>query len=74
MEQLQRFVDPLRLTVLDKMAALKPIEEKTKLKPSYLLLIILVILLLLSSVLHTHYLLTSIVCYLAPAYLSFLAL
>jgi len=39
-----------------------------------MLLILLAVLLLLSPVIYTHGLLTSIVCYLAPAYLSFLAL
>lgn len=56
------------------MPALKFIEEKYKIKPSVVLLIAFVLLLLLSPILNTHGLLTSIVCYLIPAYLSFIAL
>jgi receptor expression-enhancing protein 5/6 len=56
------------------MPALKFIEEKYKIKPSVVLLIAFVLLLLLSPILNTHSLLTSIVCYLIPAYLSFIAL
>ena len=74
MEQLQPFIEPLRLKALDSMPQLNIIEEKTTLKPSYALLVALAALFVLSPVLQSHYLLTSLVCYVAPAYLSFLAL
>lgn len=43
-------------------------------KPSVILLIVFVVLLALSPILKTYAILTSIVCYLIPAYLSFIAL
>ncbi len=74
MEQLNKFIEPLKFQALDRMQSLKFIEEKYKVKPSIVLLIAFVVLLLLTPFLHTHAILTSIVCYLIPAYLSFLAL
>jgi hypothetical protein len=56
------------------MPSLKIVEEKVKLKPSVVLLILFVVLIVLSPFLKTHNLLTSIICYLIPAYLSFIAL
>lgn len=56
------------------MDSLKFIEAKYKVKPSVVLLIVFVVLLILSPILNTHNILTSIVCYLIPAYLSFIAL
>jgi receptor expression-enhancing protein 5/6 len=56
------------------MQSLKIIEEKLKIKPSLALLLLFVVLLVLSPLLNTHALLTSVVCYLIPAYLSFIAL
>ena len=56
------------------MQSLKFIEEKYNIKPSVLLLIIFVILLVLSPIFKTYAIMTSLVCYLIPAYLSFLAL
>jgi hypothetical protein len=50
------------------------VQEKYKLKPSIVAVGLFVLLLLLSPVLGTHSLLTSVVCYLIPAYLSFRAL
>ena len=56
------------------MQSLKFIEEKYNVKPSVLLLIVFVILLVLSPIFKTYAIMTSLVCYLIPAYLSFLAL
>ena len=56
------------------MQGLAFIEQKYKVKPSVLALGIFIVLLALSPILHTHSLLTSVVCYLVPGYLSFLAL
>lgn len=56
------------------MPSLKIIEEKFKVKPSVVLLILFVVLILLTPFLKTHSILTSIICYLIPAYLSFIAL
>lgn len=67
-------MEPLRFQALDRIPQLQIVEEKTKLKPSYLFLIIFALLLLLSPILRTHGIMTSLVCYLVPAYLSFLAL
>ena len=67
-------MEPLRFQALDRMPQLQIIEEKTKLKPSYIFLIFFALLLLLSPFLKTHGIMTSLVCYLIPAYLSFLAL
>jgi len=64
----------LKFQALDRMQSLQFIEEKYKVKPSALLLIGFVVLLVLTPLLNTHSILTSIVCYLIPAYLSFLAL
>lgn len=74
MDQLSRYIEPLKFQALDRMESLKIIEEKTKVKPSVLLLIVFVLLLLLSPIFKTHTIMTSLVCYLIPAYLSFLAL
>jgi receptor expression-enhancing protein 5/6 len=56
------------------MDSLKFIEVKYKVKPSVVLLVLFLLLLLLSPILNTRNILTSIVCYLIPAYLSFIAL
>ena len=74
MDQLNKYIEPLQFKPLDNMASLKVIEEKTKMKPSVLLLVFFVVMLILSPVLKTYTILTSLVCYLIPAYLSFLAL
>ena len=74
MDQVNRYIEPLQFKALDSMPSLKGIEEKTKLKPSVLLLIVFALLLALSPILKTYTILTSIVCYLIPAYLSFIAL
>lgn len=74
MELVNKFIQPLQFEALDKMPALKSLEEKYKIKPSSVLLIAFLILLVLSPILNTHNILTSIVCYLIPAYLSFIAL
>lgn len=74
MEQLNKFIEPLKFQPLDRMQSLKFIEEKYNIKPSLVLLGLLAAMLLLSPLLHTHAIVTSLVCYLIPAYLSFLAL
>jgi hypothetical protein len=74
MEQVNRLLEPLKLESLDQIPALKVIKDKLNIQPSVLLLIVLLVLILLSPYLRTHALMTSIVCYLVPAYLSFLAL
>lgn len=74
MDQLNKWIEPLKFQALDRMQSLQFVEEKYKVKPSVVLLIVFVVLLVLSPLLNTHALLTSIVCYLIPAYLSFLAL
>ena len=74
MDQLNKYIEPMQFKPLDNMTCFKVIEEKTKLKPSVVLLIFFVIMLVLSPILKTYTLLTSLVCYLIPAYLSFLAL
>ena len=74
MEQLNKFIEPLKFQALDKIPSLKIIQEKLNIQPSVLLLIVFVVLLLLSPFLKTHTIMTSLVCYLIPAYLSFLAL
>lgn len=74
MEQVNKWIEPLKFQALDRMQSLQFVEEKYKVKPSVVLLIAFVVLLVLSPLLNTHALLTSIVCYLIPAYLSFLAL
>ncbi len=74
MELVKKFIQPLQFEALDKMPALRFLEEKYKIKPSAVLLIVFVVLLLLSPILNTHSILTSIICYLIPAYLSFIAL
>ena len=74
MELVNKFIQPLQFEALDKLPALKFVEEKYKIKPSAVLLIVFVVLLVLSPILNTHSILTSIVCYLIPAYLSFIAL
>lgn len=74
MSLLNKIVEPLQLSALDRLPALRFVEEKYKVKPSLAAIALFVVLLILSPVLGTHSLLTSIVCYLVPAYLSFLAL
>lgn len=74
MSLLNKLVEPLQLSVLDRLPALSFVEEKYKVKPSLAAIALFVLLLILSPVFGTHSLLTSIVCYLIPAYLSFLAL
>ena len=74
MSLINRIIEPLQLSALDRLPALRFIEEKYKVKPSLAAIGLFVLLLLLSPVLGTHSLLTSLVCYLVPAYLSFLAL
>lgn len=64
----------MQFQALDRMQSLHFIEEKYKVKPSVVLLGVFAALLILSPILKTHALLTSIVCYLIPAYLSFVAL
>jgi receptor expression-enhancing protein 5/6 len=71
---LNKIIEPLRPTALDKLPALKFIEEKYNLKPSNAAILIFLVLLLLSPLLKTHSLLTSIICYLIPAFLSYRAL
>lgn len=56
------------------MPSLKVIEEKTKLKPSWALLLSLGLLVLFSPLLNTYGIVISLICYLVPAYLSFIAL
>jgi len=56
------------------MQSLRFVEEKYQVKPSAVLLITFVVLLMLSPLLNTHGVLISIICYLIPAYLSFVAL
>lgn len=74
MDQLNKWIEPLKFQALDRMQSLQFVEERYKVKPSVVLLIAFVVMLVLSPLLNTHSLLTSIVCYLIPAYLSFLAL
>jgi len=74
MDQLKKYLEPLKLETLDRLPGLSFIETKYKVKPSYVLLGLFAILLILSPILNTHSLLTSIICYLIPAYLSFIAL
>ena len=74
MEQLNLIPEWLRPVHLDKMPRLAFIEQNYKVKPSVVGLGLFVAMLLLSPILHTHSLLTSVVCYLVPGYLSFLAL
>ena len=74
MEQVNKYIEPLKFKKLDKISSLKFVKEKLNIQPSVLLLIIFVVLLLLSPFLKTHTIMTSLVCYLIPAYLSFLAL
>lgn len=74
MSLVSKFVEPLQLTALDQLPALKFVHEKYGLKPSQAAILLFVLLLLLSPFLSTHSLLTSIVCYLVPAFLSYKAL
>jgi hypothetical protein len=74
MEFAKAFIEPLQLTFLDKLPNLKFVEQQYNVKPSIVAIAAFVLLLLLSPLLNTHSLLTSLVCYLIPAYLSFLAL
>lgn len=74
MEQLNAIPEWLRPVHLDKLQGLAFFEEKYKVKPSVVGLGVFLGLLILSPLLHTHSLLTSVVCYLVPGYLSFLAL
>jgi receptor expression-enhancing protein 5/6 len=74
MSLLNRIIEPLQLQTLDQLPALKFVEEKYKVKPSFAAIGLFVLLLLISPLLNTYSLLTSLVCYLVPAYLSFLAL
>ena len=54
MEQLNKFIEPLKFQALDRMQSLKFIEEKYKVKPSIVLLIAFVVLLLLTPFLHLY--------------------
>lgn len=74
MSLLNRIIEPLQLSALDRLPALRFVEEKYKVKPSLAAIVLFVVMLFLSPLLGTHSLLTSLVCYLIPAYLSFLAL
>lgn len=74
MEMIKNVLAPLQLDVLDRMPALKSIEEKYSVKPSIAVVAGFFVLLLISPLLNTYALMTSFVCYLLPAYFSFLAL
>lgn len=74
MSLLNKIIEPLQLGTLDRLPALRFVEEKYKVKPSLAAIALFALLLLLSPILGMHSLLTSFVCYLIPAYLSFLAL
>lgn len=74
MSLLSKFIEPLQLTALDELPALKFIPEKYNIKASQAAILLFILLLLLSPVLSTHSLLTSLVCYLIPAFLSYRAL
>lgn len=74
MEYVEKYIGPLKFEALDQLESLKFIEQKYKVKPSAVLLIAFAVLILLSPFLNTHNILASIVCYLIPAYLSFVAL
>lgn len=74
MSLFKRIVEPLQLSALDRLPALRFVEEKYNVKPSLAAVVLFAVLLLLSPLLGTHSLLTSVICYLIPAYLSFLAL
>jgi receptor expression-enhancing protein 5/6 len=74
MSLVNRIIEPLQLEALDRLPALRFVEEKYKLKPSLAAVALFAVLLLLAPLLGTYSLMTSLVCYLVPAYLSFLAL
>jgi receptor expression-enhancing protein 5/6 len=74
MQEVEKIFQQLKLDSLDRLPGLAFVEKKYKVKPSLIFVIVFVVLLVLAPILNTHSLLTSLVCYLIPAYLSFLAL
>jgi receptor expression-enhancing protein 5/6 len=74
MEKINSLLDTLHLSSLDGLPGLTFIQSKYGLRPSLVLVGLLGVLLALSPFFNTYSLLTSIICYLIPAYLSFLAL
>jgi receptor expression-enhancing protein 5/6 len=74
MDQINSVMDSLRFTSLDALPGLTFIQTKYGVRPSLVLLGLLGVMLALSPFFNTYSLLASIICYLIPAYLSFLAL
>lgn len=74
MDKVNSLLDTLRFSSLDTLPGLSFIQSKYGVKPSLVLIGLLGVLLALSPYFNTYSWLTSIICYLIPAYLSFLAL
>lgn len=74
MDKINSILDKLRFNALDGLPGLAFIQTKYGVRPSLVLLGLLAVLFALSPLFNTYSLLASIICYLIPAYLSFLAL
>jgi receptor expression-enhancing protein 5/6 len=74
MEHINSLLDKTQLSRLDSLPILHFVKNRWNIRPSLAVLAVCLILFLLSLVLNISPLLTGIVCYLIPAYLSFLAL